>query len=165
MLAVRATPAGWLAWRKVHASTNLDRGSDDGGPGIVVEPRFLGYPSTASWAPPATGVRTGGVVVGPGALLTEADDFIYGAARQVAGKVGWLAWAIGQAWSVPAPAGRRLAFTDRTLDYGVEVLVSGPLPVHVRRADGWALTLDTLPVVAEMPGWLADELGGRLVKS
>jgi len=165
MLAVRATPAGWLAWRKVHASTTLDRGSEDGGPGVVVEPRFLGYPSTASWAPPATGVRTGGVVTGAAALLSEADDFIFGAARQTAGRVGWLAWSIGQAWSVPAPSGKRLAFTDRRLDYGVEVVASGPLPVHVRRPDGWVLTLDTLPVPAEMPPWLADELGGRLVKA
>lgn len=165
MVAVRAAPHDWLAWRKVHASTTYDRGGEDGGPGISVEPRFLGYPSTASWAPPATGVRQGAVVTGAAALLSEADSFIFGAARQTAGKVGWLAWAVGTAWQVPAPAGKVMAFTDRRLDHGVEVVTSGPLPVHVRRPDGWALSLDNLPVVAEMPSWLADELGGKLVKT
>jgi len=165
MLAVRATPAGWLAWRKHHASQTYDRGTEDGGVGVVVEPRFLGYPSTASWAPPATGVRMGRVAVGSAALMTEADDFVFTAARKTAGRVGWLAWAVGTAWQVPAPAGKVMAFTDRRLDHGVEVVTTGPLPVHVRRPDGWALALDTLPVTAEMPGWLADELGGRMVKT
>lgn len=95
LFAARATPADWLAFRREHGSETVDRGGE-GGPGLVVEPLSEGAVSTARWSQPATrGIRAGRVVVGVAAQLQEADDFVYGAARQVAGRVGWVAWNRG----------------------------------------------------------------------
>lgn len=164
LVAARATPGAWLEWRKAHASETLDRGTEGGGAGIVVEPLFMGFPSTVSWSPPAARVRTSRVVVGVGAQLEEADSFMFGSKRQLEGEINWVVWSVTNVWSVETTA-QPITFTDRRLPGGVAVTTSTVLPVHVVRPDRWTLTIDHMPTTAPMPPYLTAALGGKLGKA
>lgn len=164
LVAVRAAPAAWGAWCRVHASETMDRGGE-GGPGVVTEPKYIGGMQTCRWSPPAARVRTGRVVVGVGAQLEEADDFVYGGPRKLHGEIGWLVWSVSHVWAASSsdPA-RPVTFTNRRLD-GIEVVASGVLPVHVvRPSDGWTLMLDSVPPTMPMPEYLIAALGGKVGK-
>jgi len=160
LVAVRAAPAAWAAWCKVHASETLDRGGE-GGPGVVTEPRYIGGMQTCRWSPPAARVRAGRVVVGVAAQLQEADSFVYGGPRKLHGEIGWLVWSVAHTWSVASHPDWPVTFTNRKLD-GIEVVASGVLPVHVvRPSDGWSLMLDSVPPTLPMPDYLISALGGK----
>ncbi len=156
LVAVHGTAKAWRDWYAVNAVETSKARYDDGS-GKVTSYRDMGRPSTVSWQPPpGAGIRTSGVAVGRAELNAAAEAM---RPRHVgASEVGWLVWA------VPVD-GRRLVFPDRLkLGSGLDVLGRGVVPLHAVRGDGWRVRMSGLPLIEEMPAWLATELGGRYGK-
>lgn len=164
LVAVRCTAASWVAWLAAHGVERREVDDDYGTTRTVVSYMDPGPHVRVHWAPAPMAARSTPVVVGQAALIEEGDKVR--ADRAGVGEIGWVAWAIGSAWAIGAQPGKRLEFSTKKLDLGVEVLAAGEvLPLHAARRDGWTLTSTGLPATIDPPEWLVTALGGRWVRA
>jgi len=167
LVAIRSTAAAWNAWLAERGTVARDVVDEDGRV-VATNRSYLdpGRHTKVHWSPPGVHARTTPVVVGRVALMAEGEKVRTD--RAGVGEVGWVAWQIGAAWQLAGKDGMRLAFTNKALDHGVELLAEGVLPMAAHRADGWTLSATEVPCAIEpaaVPLWLVDAFGGKWVKA
>ena len=167
LVAVRATAATWLTWLAVHGSESRDIQDADGR--VIAQDRSYLDPGRhvkVHWSPRGVSARVTPVAVGRAAIEREGESVR--ADRAGVGEVGWVAWAIGAAWSIRDDHGLRLAFKSHSLGEGVALLAEGVLPMAAARRDGWTLSCTGVPATLEpaaVPPWIIDTFDAKWVKA